>query len=125
MIAVDTSTFIAYFAGDTGDDISVMDRALEDKQVVLPPAVLSELLSAPKMLASVAALLKDLPLLSLKEGYWERVGGLRARLIGRGLKARLADALIAQSCLDHHVRLVTRDADFRHFADHAGLKIIF
>jgi predicted nucleic acid-binding protein len=29
---------------------------------------------------------------------------------------RLADTLIAQSCIDHHVPLITRDVDFRHFA---------
>ena len=34
----------------------------------------------------------------------------------RGLKARLADALVAQSCIDHGVSLIARDADFRHFA---------
>lgn len=124
MIAIDTSSFIAYFAGDTGGDVLAVDQALADKQVVLPPAVLSELLSTPKLTPSIATSLKELPLLSLKEGYWERVGALRARLIGKGLKARLADALVAQSCIDHHVRLITRDNDFRHFVEYAGLKIL-
>lgn len=124
MIAIDTSSVIAYLAGATGDDVVAVDHALADKQAVLPPAVLSELLSAPKLTPSVATSLKELPLLALKEGYWERVGSLRARLISKGLKARLADALIAQSCLDHHIPLITRDTDFRHFAQHAGLKIL-
>jgi predicted nucleic acid-binding protein len=35
--------------------------------------------------------------------------------------ARLADALIAQLCLDHGVHLITRDRDFRAFAEAAGL----
>ncbi len=35
---------------------------------------------------------------------------------------RMADALIAQSCLDHDVALVTRDRDFRNFARAAGLR---
>lgn len=124
MIAVDTSSFIAYFADDTGDDVDAVDQALADQQVVLPPPVLSELLSTPKLPHSLAATLKELPLLTLKEGFWERVGALRARLIGKSLKARLADALIAQSCIDHHVRLITRDKDFRHFVEYAGLKIL-
>lgn len=124
MIAVDTSSFIAFFAGETGDDVMAVDRALADKQVVLPPAVFSELLSAPKIPSAITNSLKELPLLNLKEGYWERVGLLRAKLTGKGPKARLADALIAQSCIDHHVRLITRDKDFRHFVAHAGLKIL-
>jgi predicted nucleic acid-binding protein len=39
-------------------------------------------------------------------------------------RARLGDALIAQSCLDHQVRLITRDRDFRHFARAAGLRLV-
>jgi predicted nucleic acid-binding protein len=35
----------------------------------------------------------------------------------------LGDALIAQSCIDHDVPLITRDTDFRHFAKHCGLKL--
>lgn len=44
-------------------------------------------------------------------------------MIGAGHKAKLADTLIAQACLDHRVPLVTRDLDFRHFAA-AGLVLI-
>ena len=39
------------------------------------------------------------------------------------VKAGLADSLIAQSCLDHDLALITRDRDFRHFARHAGLRL--
>jgi predicted nucleic acid-binding protein len=39
------------------------------------------------------------------------------------LLARLLDALIAQSCIDHDVMLIARDDDFRHFAKHCGLKL--
>jgi len=37
--------------------------------------------------------------------------------------AHTADALIAQSCLDQFAPLVTRDRDFRHFAQAAGLQL--
>ncbi|MHB8420480.1 MAG: PIN domain-containing protein [Myxococcales bacterium] len=59
-----------------------------------------------------------------QEGYWERAGLLRSKLLARRLKARLADTLIAQSCLDGAVPLLTRDADFRHFAQWAGLELV-
>jgi predicted nucleic acid-binding protein len=48
---------------------------------------------------------------------------LRRRILARGLKAPLADALICQSCLDHDMALVTRDGDFKNFARHGGLKL--
>jgi predicted nucleic acid-binding protein len=44
-------------------------------------------------------------------------------VLAKGRKARLGDALIAQSCIDGGVALVTRDRDFRAFADAAGLVI--
>jgi predicted nucleic acid-binding protein len=35
----------------------------------------------------------------------------------------LPDTLIAQSCIDHDVALIARDEDFRHFAEHCGLRL--
>jgi predicted nucleic acid-binding protein len=57
------------------------------------------------------------------DGYWQRAGESRRALKTHKLKARIADALIAQSCIDHDVALITRDVDFRHFAKHCGLKL--
>jgi predicted nucleic acid-binding protein len=124
MIAIDTSAWIAYFAGDSGRDVDLVGKALADSQVCLVPVVLTELLSDPRLPQRVAALLKDLPLLEITEGYWERAGSLRSKILSQKLKARLADMLIAQSCLDHDVALVSRDGDFRHFAAARGLKLL-
>jgi len=90
---------------------------------VFPPVVVTELLSDSQVRADLAAFIQAIPRLLVLEGYWERAGELRARLLRRGLKARLADTLIAQSCLDHKIALVTRDHDFRNFARHAGLRL--
>ncbi len=90
--------------------------ALEHAQAALPPVVLTELLSDPKVSESVKDLFMQLPVLEVTDGYWHRAGVLRARLLARRRRARLADTLIAQSCLDHDLPLVTRDSDFRHFA---------
>ena len=49
MIAVDTSTWIAYLEGEGGEDVDVLDRALQDRQVVMAPVVLTEMLSDPKL----------------------------------------------------------------------------
>lgn len=125
MIAVDTSSWIAFFSDrdPPGDDTALVESALADHQACLPPVVLTELLSDPKLSGTHAALFLQLPLLESEPGFWDRAGRLRAKLIARRRRARLADALIAQSCVDHSVRLVTRDADFRHFARLGGLKL--
>lgn len=123
MIAIDTSSWIAYLSGEKGGDVEGTSLALQYKQAALPPVVLSELLSDPRLPIQAIQFFKQLPLLDVLDGYWERAGTLRAKLISRGLKARLADSLIVQSCLDHDVPLITRDADFRHFVRSAGLKL--
>lgn len=123
MIALDTSSWSAYLAGKDGADVDAVDRALEQGRAVVPPVVLCELLSNPRLSTATAAVFMDLPVLEITGGYWERCGRLRARVLARGLRARLADTLIATSCIDHGVPLVTRDADFRHFVRAGGLAL--
>ncbi len=124
MIAADSSSLIAHLSGDQGEDVEILEQALSDRLVVLPPVVLVEILSDPKIPSSVSNLLKALPLLETTDNYWGRAGALRAKALSRGRKVRLADTLIAQSCLDHDVPLITRDRDFRVFAAFAGLRLL-
>ena len=65
MIAIDTNSLIAYLSGGPGADTDVVDAALADKTAVLPPVVLSELLSDPRLQSDVARALLGLPLLGL------------------------------------------------------------
>jgi predicted nucleic acid-binding protein len=123
MIALDTSSTIAFLSGARGRDVTALEAALKLRQGVFPPVVVTELLSDPIVRPDLASLIRAVPRLEILDGFWERAGQLRARIMRRGLKARLADTLIAQSCLDHEVALLTRDRDFRNFANHAGLTL--
>jgi predicted nucleic acid-binding protein len=125
VIAIDTSSWIAFFSNrePPGDDTALVESALADHQACLPPVVLTELLSDPKLPRAVTALLSQLPVLDTQPEFWVRAGHLRAKLLVRKQRARLADTLIAQTCLDHDVRLVTRDDEFRHFARLGGLRL--
>ena len=124
MIAVDTSTWIAFLQGDRGQDADLLDRALQDRQVLMVPVVLTEILSDPKLPSEVSQSLSELPLIEVTDGYWQRAAELRAKVLARRRKARLGDALIAQSCIDRGIPLLTRDRDFRAFADAAGLDLL-
>jgi predicted nucleic acid-binding protein len=124
MIAADTSSLVAFLEGESGSDVDLIQTALDTSQLVLPPVVLTELLSDPAVSRSVRTLLSGLPILQVEAGYWERAGILRASVLKQRKKARVADALIAQSCLDQATPLVTRDRDFRHFAAAAGLPLL-
>jgi predicted nucleic acid-binding protein len=124
MVAADTSSMIAFLQEGEGDDVEVIQSALEHQQLVLPPVVLTELLSDPALPQTVRALLTALPQLHIEPGFWERAGLLRASILKQRRKARIADSLIAQCCLDQSVPLVTRDKDFRHLAKSAGLPLL-
>ncbi|MFN7941766.1 MAG: PIN domain-containing protein [Thermoanaerobaculia bacterium] len=124
MLAADTSSLVAYFQGASGEDVERLDAALAEGGLHLPAPVLSELLSNPRLPDEVAAELTQIPLLEPGPDFWVRAGRLRARVLARNRKARLADALIAQLCLDHGARLITRDRDFFSFAGAAGFELL-
>ena len=124
MIAIDTSSLIAYLEGESGADIEAVDAALEHGQAALPPVVLTELLSDPKLPRNVRKLLTALPLVEIEDGHWERAGTLRSTVIAKKRRARIADSLIAQNCIDHDLMLVTRDTDFRYYSRISTLKLL-
>jgi predicted nucleic acid-binding protein len=124
VIAADTSSWIAFLEGGSGEDVQLLDSALEDRQVVMVPVVLTELLSDASLPAHVVKTISDLPLLEVAPGYWQRAGALRAKVLATRRKARLGDALIAQSCIDQSIPLITRDRDFRAFAVAANLNLV-
>jgi predicted nucleic acid-binding protein len=124
MIAADTSTWVAFLDGTAGDDTLLLDKALQDRQLVMVPVVLTELLSDSKLPPVLAANLANVPLLQIESGFWQRAGALRAKVLAKRRKARLGDALIAQTCIDATVPLITRDRDFGAFAQTAGLHLV-
>jgi predicted nucleic acid-binding protein len=118
-----TSTWIAFLEGTAGQDSQLLGRALGDRQVVMIPVVLTELLSDPALSSGVAETLSEIPMIELEPGYWQRAGLLRSKVLSMR-KARLGDALIAQNCIDRGIALLTRDNDFRAFSDAAQLNLV-
>jgi len=124
MLCIDTSSLIAYLEGASGADVNLADQAFLDQVGIVSPVTITEILSDPNLSRSVRDLILQLPVLPITDGFWERAGMLRAKLLRSGHKANLADTLIAQNCLDHGASLLTRDEDFRIFQRLAGLRIL-
>jgi predicted nucleic acid-binding protein len=120
----DTSSVVAYIQGEQGSDVDLVDRALADCSLVLAPVSISELLSDPLLIPSLEKFILRIQQLEIKAGYWERAGKLRAKLMRRRYRPKIADTLIAQSCLDYQVPLITRDRDFSAFQELAGLRLL-
>jgi predicted nucleic acid-binding protein len=120
--AADTSSLQRFLRDDRGADVDTLAELARTDDVYLPPVVLTEALSDPMLPLTVVIRMQSFPLLEFHDGYWERAGTLRATLRRDGFKAKLADCLIAQSCIDHDIALITYDRDFRHFV-RAGLAL--
>jgi len=123
LIAADSSSVIAYLQGEISPDTDAIDEALAAQEFALPPPVLVELLSMSAGDPLYSAMLGRSTLLTLTPGYWLRARDTRILVRSMGLKAKLADTLIAQCCIDADVPLIARDIDFRHFAQWCGLKL--
>jgi predicted nucleic acid-binding protein len=121
MIAADSSVLIDYFKGIDNIQTKKLDEVLMQHTLILAPIVLTEIFSDSHLPAQFVNKMLELPILNPLEDYWLRVGKMRAKLINKKLKARLADTLIAQSCIDYKTPLITGDTDFRHFVKYCGL----
>ena len=123
MIAIDTSVIVSCFEDENSAAIEKFKVALLSREARIPPLVIAEILSNPKLDVRLRREFEEVATLPIKDGYWHRAGLLRAKVIAKGFKAHLGDALIAQSCIDHKVPLLTTDTDFRHYAKAGGLKL--
>ena len=123
MIAADSSVWVDFFKGESNAYSEQLEQSLKQGILVIPPLILFEILSAPGITSEASVLIQGLPRLSLHSGYWERAAHARRILLKKGQKARSMDCLIAQSCIDEDVALITRDSDFRHFKKF-GLKLV-
>ncbi len=122
-IAVDASVVIPWLNGVDHPEVAALKLALERNDAALPPVILTEVLSDPAQGAAIAEALDGFAILSLEDGFWRRAGQLRAKLLAAGRKAKLADTLVAQTCIDADVPLLTRDRDFEAFVKLGGLKL--
>lgn len=125
MLVVDTSSWIAYFKGASTD---LLDAALLDGRVLLPPVVAAELLSAsnlsPKERGALRAFVLSVPTCATPVEHWIAVGELRAGLARRGVAVSTPDAHVAQCARDSHAELMSDDAIFARIAAHASLRVV-
>jgi|SRR5688572_23256203 predicted nucleic acid-binding protein len=122
MIVADTNVWVAYWTGESASDTMLVHSALQHKAAWMAPMIASELLSDPTLPEHHRNTIMNLPAPELVEGYWIRVGSLRAFLFARQMRPKLVDSMIAQLCIDHDATLVTRDVGFRRFTK-AGLRL--
>lgn len=120
---VDTSVVVRWLAGEVVRETALFSDLLGRELARLAPVTVAELLSHVEGGPDLDEAVGKLAIVPLVDGYWERVGRLRAAVRRAGRKAALGDALVAQACMDADAPLLAIDRDFRAFAEFAGLKL--
>jgi predicted nucleic acid-binding protein len=124
LIVADSSVLIPWAEGNPTNKTRLLRFHMQQRTLRIAPVSITELLSAPNLRPEVRLVAETLDILELQDGYWARAGLLRGRCHAAGRRARLADALIAQACLDADLPLLTNDADFEVFKLIGRLKLV-
>lgn len=122
MIAIDASAFDRYLAGVRDRDTTLVAAAIRDRTAAISGVVATELLSNRDLSGGSRSIILTTPILKIRDGFWVRAGALRQQVAIQGKRAELADVLVAQTCIDYAIPLITYDRDYRHFAA-AGLQL--
>jgi predicted nucleic acid-binding protein len=124
LIVADSSVLIPWAEGNPTEKTKLVRFHIKQKTLFVAPVSITELLSTRDVRPVIRMVTEMLDVLEMRDGYWERAGLLRGKCLAAGRRARLADALIAQACLDEDLPLLTNDGDFEVFQLNGGLKLV-
>lgn len=120
MILVDTSVWIDWLRRGTRPATRVLDRLIDEDDIVLAAVVVQELLQGARgepPLAELRASFDSMPLLLPTQRTYTEAGALYARCRWVGITPRSPhDCLIAQTAIEHGVPLLQDDRDFESIA---------
>lgn len=122
-VVADTSVWIDFLAGRP---VALLEDALAQAAVILPPIVVAELVSGARRAPdrrAIQALVQELPIHETPIEHWVKVGELRRRVRNRGLSVSTPDAHVAQCAIDRDAVLLSRDAIFARIAPITGLRV--
>jgi predicted nucleic acid-binding protein len=122
-VVADTSAWIDFLAGRP---VPLLEDALAQAAVVLPPVVVAELVSGARRAAdrrAIEALVRELPIHETPLEHWIKVGELRRAARDRGVSVSTPDAHVAQCALDRNAILLSTDAIFARIASMTTLRL--
>lgn len=107
--------------------MELIDSALMEGRVVLPPVVVAELMSAQltqKQEKELVAFLDDLPLCEVSMQHWIATGKTRALLAKKGLNVSTPDCHVAQCALDVNGFVISEDKIFQKMAKYLPFRLV-
>jgi predicted nucleic acid-binding protein len=122
-VVADTSVWIDFLRGRS---VPALDEALRNSLVVLPPLVVSELVTGARLKNERQAIEHLIGKLSIHDTplvHWIHVGELRRFLKDQGVSVSTPDSHVAQCALDRDAILLSRDTVFSHIARLTPLRV--
>jgi predicted nucleic acid-binding protein len=128
MIVVDSSTWADFFNGTSTPHVERLDAALhEEEDLAVLPIIITEVLQgfrAERSFQQAQRVLLALPVIEPTVDCHVRAARLFRSLRKAGITVRGAiDCIIAQTCLDLDVELLSPDGDFEQIARHTSLRL--
>ena len=124
MVAVaDTSVLVDHV---NGRRVQAVEVALANDLLILPPLVISELVTGAargEEKRAIAELMLHVRMHETDLRHWIAVGDLRRDLARHGVNLTIPDAHIAQCVIDLDATLITRDKVFQLVARHIQLRL--
>jgi hypothetical protein len=128
VVIVDTTVWASYFNGEKTSHVARLERALaEEEDLAILPVIVTEVLQgfrSERGFIAGRSLLLALPILVPSLQTHVEAARLLRRLRAKGVTVRGAiDCIIAQTCVERDVELLSPDSDFRRIADHSPLRL--
>jgi len=128
MMIVDSNTWADFFNGAAAPHVDRLVEALkEEEDLAVIPLIVTEVLQGFRSdhgFKRARRLLLALPVIEPTLECHVRAAELFRLLRKRGVTVRGAgDCIIAQTCLDGDLELLSPDADFAHIAHHTSLRL--
>ncbi|RMF24217.1 MAG: PIN domain nuclease [Deltaproteobacteria bacterium] len=128
MIVVDSNAWADFFNGISNPHVGRLEAALENEEDILVlPIIITEVLQGFRTengFRRARRLFEHLPVVHPSVETHVRAARLFRSLRRKGVTVRGAvDCVIAQTCLDLKIELLSPDVDFQRIARHAPLRL--
>lgn len=125
---MDTTVWASYFNGEKTPHVVRLEHALvEEEDLAILPVIVTEVLQgfrSERGFITGRDLLLALPILAPSLQTHVEAARLFRRLRAKGVTVRGAiDCIIAQTCVERDIELLSPDSDFRRIADHSPLRL--
>ena len=125
MHLIDTSVWIDFLRGKTGDRVKLLESLLEEGEAHLCEITYAEICFGAKNQKQhdqYAKYFGDLPFLPLPHDWHKQMAHMGFMVRSKGFKPFVADLAIALTALTHKAALLTHDTDFEIYRNLFGLQ---